>query len=198
MSGRKLTVQQVAEAVWPTLLDPSPWSSLEDFRDTAVALDDDDGDGSICIKQQWGDSLNPNSHWYLVGLDVLGSPTVLTITGTTTPTAEPKKSSGLTEGVKPADPLRMAGRRSRHETSPMSTGFTEVSSIGNAPGRPGPFRPLVGHAVHGVPPGVDEFVRGRRVVFFRRSSHVDISPLYAIVVALLSASTASLEAVEVF
>jgi len=80
----------------------------------------------------------------------------------------------------------------------MSTGFTEVSSIGNAPGRPGPFRPLVGHAVHGVPPGVDEFVRGRRVVFSRRSSHVDISPLYAIVVALLFASTASLEAVEVF
>jgi len=76
---QELTVQQVAEAVWPTLLDPSPWSSLEDFRDTAVALDDANGDGSICIKQQWGDSLNPNSHWYLVGLDVLGSPTVLTI-----------------------------------------------------------------------------------------------------------------------
>ena len=38
------------------------------------------GEGSICMKQMWGDSLNPNSHWYVVGVDVLGSPTVLTLT----------------------------------------------------------------------------------------------------------------------
>jgi len=76
----EVTLQQAAEAIWPTLLDPSPWSDLEDFRDTALALDDTNGEGSICMKQMWGDSLNPNSHWYVVGVDVLGSPTVLTLT----------------------------------------------------------------------------------------------------------------------
>jgi hypothetical protein len=35
-------------------------------------------------------------------------------------------------------------------------------------------------------------------VFSRRSSHIDISPLYAAVIALLAASTASLEKVEIF
>ena len=75
---QEVTVQQAAEAIWPTLLDPSPWASLEDFRDTTVAAEDKNGDGSICTLRQWGEALNPNSHWYLIGVDVLGSPTVAT------------------------------------------------------------------------------------------------------------------------
>lgn len=76
---QELTLQKVADAVWPTLLDTTPWTDADDFRDTAVAPIDKNGDGSICIKQQWGDALNPSSHYYRLGVELLGSPTVLTI-----------------------------------------------------------------------------------------------------------------------
>jgi hypothetical protein len=76
---QELTLQEVADAVWDTLLDNSPWIDKDDFRDSAVAPVDKNGDVSICIKQQWGDALNPNSHYYKLGKELLGSPTVLTI-----------------------------------------------------------------------------------------------------------------------
>jgi hypothetical protein len=32
-------------------------------------------DDVVCVKEQWGEALNPNSHWYRVGVAVLGEPT---------------------------------------------------------------------------------------------------------------------------
>lgn len=71
----EMTVEEVAARVWPALLDQSPWADEADFRESAVRPYDRNGDGSICLKIHWGDQLNPNSHWYLVGVDVLGTPT---------------------------------------------------------------------------------------------------------------------------
>jgi hypothetical protein len=71
----EMTVEDVAARVWPALLDQSPWANEADFRESAVRPYDRNGDGSICLKILWGEQLNPNSHWYLVGVDVLGAPT---------------------------------------------------------------------------------------------------------------------------
>jgi hypothetical protein len=76
---QELTVEQVAAVVWPLLIDANKelFGSEENFLDVAVKPIDKNGDGSICIKQIWGEDLNPNSAWYTRGPD--GSPTVLTI-----------------------------------------------------------------------------------------------------------------------
>ena len=71
----EMTVEGVAERVWPALLDPSPWVDEADFRESAVRPFDRNGDGSICLKIMWGEKLNPNSHWFGVGIDLLGTPT---------------------------------------------------------------------------------------------------------------------------
>lgn len=70
----EMTVEAVAERVWPALLDQSPWVDEADFRESAVRPIDRNGDGSICLKIMWGEDLNPNSHWFGVGIDVLGTP----------------------------------------------------------------------------------------------------------------------------
>lgn len=76
---QELTVEEVAANVWPLLIDANKefWGSEENFLEQAVKPIDKNGDGSICIKQIWGDDLNPNSYWYTRGPD--GSPTVNTI-----------------------------------------------------------------------------------------------------------------------
>ena len=71
----ELTVEAVAEAVWPQLLDQSPWTDQQDFQESAARPYDRNGDGSMCLKTMWGEQLNPNSHWYGVGIDILGNPT---------------------------------------------------------------------------------------------------------------------------
>lgn len=60
----EMTVEDVAARVWPALLDQSPWEDEADFRESAVRPYDRNGDGWICLKIQWGEELNPNSHWY--------------------------------------------------------------------------------------------------------------------------------------
>jgi hypothetical protein len=60
----EMTVEEVAARVWPALLDQSPWADEADFRESAVRPYDRNGDGSICLKTQWGEELNPNAHWY--------------------------------------------------------------------------------------------------------------------------------------
>jgi hypothetical protein len=46
-------VEDVAESVWPTLLDPSPWGDEADVKDSAVRPVDRNGDGVICLKIMW-------------------------------------------------------------------------------------------------------------------------------------------------
>jgi hypothetical protein len=69
------TVEAVGARIWPALLDPSPWVDQADFTESSVRPLDKNLDGNICFKIQWGTELNPNSHWYLVGIELLGSPT---------------------------------------------------------------------------------------------------------------------------
>lgn len=71
------TVAEAAATVWPALLDQSPWANEAAFADFLDATYDRNDDGAMCIKTMWGEDLNPNSHWYKVGLEVLGSPTQL-------------------------------------------------------------------------------------------------------------------------
>lgn len=41
----------------------------------AIALDiDKNGDGLLCVAQNWGENLNPNSHWALIWADTLDPP----------------------------------------------------------------------------------------------------------------------------
>lgn len=70
-----ITVADAAAAMWPTLLDPSIFGSEAGLAE-AIAGEDDNGDDAVCMKQIWGDHLNPNSNWYIIGVDAIGSPTV--------------------------------------------------------------------------------------------------------------------------
>lgn len=78
---QELTVEEVASNVWELLTDANKefWGSEANFLEQAVRpIDKNEGGvGSICIKQIWGEDLNPKSAWYTRGPD--GSPTVLTI-----------------------------------------------------------------------------------------------------------------------
>ena len=58
------TVEVAAEAIWDELVDQSPWVDLNDFQESAIRPYDRNGDGSICLKTQWGDDRNPNSNWF--------------------------------------------------------------------------------------------------------------------------------------
>jgi hypothetical protein len=68
------TVEDAAARIWPALFDQSPWTDVVDFGDAAVRPQDRNGDGNVCMKITWGEDLNPNSHWYLLGLEVVGGP----------------------------------------------------------------------------------------------------------------------------
>lgn len=72
---REGTIDEVAAAVYPEILPGHPWPTLDDFV-AAIAPLDANSDGSLCVKQIWGDELNPSSHWYRVGMDLLGRPVV--------------------------------------------------------------------------------------------------------------------------
>ena len=70
--------QSVADAtarIWPGLLDPGAFPGGIEELEAAIAADDRNGDGDVCLLVMWGEALNPRSHWYRVGMDVLGSPT---------------------------------------------------------------------------------------------------------------------------
>lgn len=71
----EMTVEEAAARTWPALLDPSPFADEAEYRESFVRPIDGDGDGSICLKIMWGDKLNPNSHWYRVGIELIGTPT---------------------------------------------------------------------------------------------------------------------------
>ena len=70
-----ISVDAAAAAMWPTLLDPSIFGSEAGLAE-AIAGEDANGDDTVCLKQIWGDHLNPNSNWYIIGVAAIGSPTV--------------------------------------------------------------------------------------------------------------------------
>lgn len=72
-------VVDAAAAIWPALLDPSPWADEAAFASFLDATYDRNGDDAVCVKTMWGDDLNPNSHWYRVGLELIGEPTQMFI-----------------------------------------------------------------------------------------------------------------------
>jgi hypothetical protein len=71
----KVTTAAATDRIWPGLLDTSPWNGDKDAFEEVVESSDKNGDGDVCLLVMWGEALNPNSHWYLVGVEVLGIPT---------------------------------------------------------------------------------------------------------------------------
>lgn len=68
------TVEAAAERIWPALVNPEAFPGGMAELAALIGTYDRNGDGSVCIKVMWGDDLNPNSHWYRFGLELLGSP----------------------------------------------------------------------------------------------------------------------------
>ena len=56
-----MTVNDAAALIWPKLLDQSPWSGQNDFRDSVVAPRDKNTDGLVCVKTN--QQANPNGNW---------------------------------------------------------------------------------------------------------------------------------------
>lgn len=71
------TATDAGATIWPALLDPSPWPDAAAFAEFLDAAYDRNGDDSVCAKTLWGGDLNPNSHWYRVGLELIGEPAQL-------------------------------------------------------------------------------------------------------------------------
>ena len=71
-------VDAAAAEIFPNLLG-NPYQSVDEFADYLDATFDKNGDDVICVKIFKGEDLNPNSKWYIVGVDLLGSPTTFNI-----------------------------------------------------------------------------------------------------------------------
>ncbi len=73
-------VEAAAAEIFPNLLPGLyPFESVDELGDFLDATYDRNGDDMICVKSIWGEDLNPNSHWYMVGVDLLGAPTIMYI-----------------------------------------------------------------------------------------------------------------------
>lgn len=68
-------ISAAADYIFPILLDTSAFPGGVGDLAADLASYDRNGDGMLCLKSMWGDALNQNSHWYKVGVDVLGEPT---------------------------------------------------------------------------------------------------------------------------
>jgi hypothetical protein len=75
----EVSVEDAAATIWAGLLNSSSWTDEADFRETAVRPEDRNGDGYVCLGIQGGEDLNPNAHWYRVGVELIGSPAELFI-----------------------------------------------------------------------------------------------------------------------
>jgi hypothetical protein len=69
------TVEDAAETIWPALLDKSAFPGGQAEFEAALGGFDKNDDGWMCVKTSGGDELNPNSKWYRVGIELIGSPT---------------------------------------------------------------------------------------------------------------------------
>lgn len=69
------TVMEAAQTVYDGLL-VNPYA---DVSELAAILDgvDRNEDGNICLLPRWGEDRNPKSHWYKVGMELIGEPTTL-------------------------------------------------------------------------------------------------------------------------
>lgn len=67
------SVADAAGRIYPGLLNKTPWPTLGDFV-LQIATEDTNNDGDVCLLVMWGADLNPKSHWYKVGIELLGSP----------------------------------------------------------------------------------------------------------------------------
>ena len=76
-SFSQMSVGEAAARMWPGILDKSPWTGEDDFRETSIRPFDRNGDGDICLSITQGEALNPNAHWYRVGVEIIGSPAEL-------------------------------------------------------------------------------------------------------------------------
>lgn len=76
---QELSVADAANLIFPGLIDPDAVGGSP--AALAVLLDgyDVNNDDFICLKVLAGEQLNPNSHWYRVGMEVLGFPAPLFI-----------------------------------------------------------------------------------------------------------------------
>ena len=75
----EVSVEEAAATIWAGLLNKSPWVDEADFPEREVRPEDTNGDGNVCLVIQWGEDHNPNSKWYRVGIELIGSPTELFI-----------------------------------------------------------------------------------------------------------------------
>ena len=67
------TVEDVADGFFPHLF-PDQWATPDEFESDFVAPLDRNEDGLVCARVQVYD-FNPKSHWYKLGLEILGEPT---------------------------------------------------------------------------------------------------------------------------
>ena len=63
------TVHDTAVDFYPHLL-PGQFETAVEFEAFLGSLEDNDGDGDVCVQRLWGYDLNPKSHWYLLGFEV--------------------------------------------------------------------------------------------------------------------------------
>jgi len=78
--GWERVLTSVAAAEFFDHLLPGQFATAADFAAAIAASSDKDGDGWICRKLMWGDALNPQSHWYKLGWELLGEPTHVILT----------------------------------------------------------------------------------------------------------------------
>lgn len=71
------TVQDAAALIFPHLLPGQFATQAALAAAIDAAYDDKRPDNMVCVKTLWGEHLNPNSHWYRVGVELLGEPTHL-------------------------------------------------------------------------------------------------------------------------
>lgn len=58
------SVEAVAATIWEGLLDQSPWpDGLPQFTEEIRGLDVNE-EGNLCLKINWGEQANENSHWF--------------------------------------------------------------------------------------------------------------------------------------
>lgn len=76
--SERMSVAAAATQIWPTLLFPAAFPGGIADLEAAIALEDRNSDGLVCVRPQGGDHFNPKSHWYLVGIELIGEPTIFT------------------------------------------------------------------------------------------------------------------------
>jgi hypothetical protein len=67
-------IEEAAATIWDSVVAKDAFPGGIPDLAAALAGLDKNGDGDLCLLRIWGDDLNPNAHWYKVGLEVYGMP----------------------------------------------------------------------------------------------------------------------------